>query len=640
MAKKTKSKKKAAKGTSSKRQPFSIPWRPLIIVIFTFIVFSPSLDNEFVNWDDDKNLYENQEVLNLNAKNVKKLFTSDVIGNYNPLSNLLLGIQHKIFQGRDNYYAGFHFTNILLHLVCVFLVFLTCRQLGANDLTSTLITLLFAIHPLRVESVAWITEIKDVLFGSFYFASILAYLHFLKRKKRSLYLLTFILFFIGLFAKIQMVVLPLSLVLIDYWKNNDKLIRSAIQKWPFFLMSLIFGVLGIFVLKGQGSLDAETTFSGIERLFIGSYSLVVYLIKSIVPYRLSPLYPYPPILTLWHYLSMIPFLLYVFGLYYSWKKDHKLLFFGGAFFLINIFFLLQFLGAGQGYLADRFTYVAYFGLFFIYGHLITSLISNPKYSKAILALFVIIIVGYSYLTYQQTKVWKNGGTLWTHVLKYYQSSTLPYGNRGNFYRDRGENKKALEDYSATIRLKPKNAKPYNSRAKLYFSMNQDQKALADYNMAVAFEPNNAEYLINRGAAFAKLGRYDDALTDLNKGLSLNANSANGYLNRSLVYQQRGQLDLTLQDLNAYLRLNPNHADIWYEKGRVLNIQGSLDDALKSYSQAIALNGNNGIYFLERSKVYFKLRRFSECRMDVQKAKQLGSPLGASYSASLKSNNVL
>ena len=640
MGKKTRSRKKVNKKRTPKASLISQIWPALLICVFTFIAFSPSLRNEFVNWDDDKNLYENQEVLNLNSENIKTLFTSDVIGNYNPLSNLALGIQHQLFKGSENYHAWFHFTNILLHLVCVLLVFLTCRRLGSDQLTASVITLLFALHPMRVESVTWITEIKDVLFGSFYFASMLAYLHYVDKRKRSMLFLSFVLFTIGLFAKIQMVVLPLSLVLIDYWKRDEKLLRSAIQKWPFFLMSLTFGIIGLFVLKGQGSLDSDTTFEGFERLFIGSYSLVVYILKSLIPYRLSPLYPYPPVLSIWHYLSIIPFLLYGYGLYWTWKKEHKLLFFGAAFFLANIFFLLQILGAGQGYLADRFTYVAYFGLFFIYGHLLKPLLNHVQYSRLVLGGVGMIILTYGYLTFEQAKVWKNGGTLWSHVLRYYQTSTLPYGNRGNYYRDQGEYQKALEDYSAGIRLKPDNAKPYNSRAKLYFYMNQDWQALEDYNKAVAIEPNNSEYLINRGAAYAKLGQYDAALNDLNLGISINPNSSNGYLNRSLVYQQRGQIDLTLKDLDAYLRLDPNNADIWYEKGRMHSIKGDLDDALTAHTRAIALNANNGIYFLERSKVYFKQRQFVKCRADVLRAQQLGTPPGETYRATLQSNNVL
>lgn len=614
-------------------------WLILSLLVVTAGIFSPSLQNEFVNWDDDRNIYENETVLNLNLDNIKKIFTTDVIGNYNPLSNLALGIQHQVFKGKSYYHGGFHAVNILLHLLCVFLVYRILLAMKVSTTVSLLTATLFALHPLRVESVTWITEIKDVLYASFFFSSIYAYLVSVKRQSRLWWYTSLLLFGIGLFAKIQMVTLPVVLVLLDYWVGHNNFKKSIIRKWPFFLMALAFGLLGIFMLSSKGSLESHTSYTGFERIFIGSYSFCIYLIKSVVPYRMSPLYPYPLTLSIWHYLSVIPFLSYFVGLYVAFRRDYKVLFFGGSFFLVNIIFLLQILGAGQGYLADRFTYVAYLGLFFIYGHFVKHLVDRPKTKLMVMAVTTGALIVYGYLTFQQTKVWKNSNTLWTHVLKYYDNSTLPYGNRANYFRDIGQVDLALQDYSSSIRLKSDNPAPYNSRAKLYFAKNQDALALKDYMRAIELDPENVEYLVNRGAAYAKLGNWDLALNDLNKGLEIDRNNANGYLNRSLVYQTLGRMDLTLSDLQAYLKLKPLHGEIWYEAGRVHHVLGDLSSALNAYNRAIELRRDRGLFYLERAKVHFKLNNLSACKNDVQTARKFGTYPDEAFNAALRSKNI-
>ncbi|MDX1685379.1 MAG: tetratricopeptide repeat protein [Saprospiraceae bacterium] len=633
-------KRKQGRKRQKKRSRGSINWwRIGLVLIFTFIVFYPSLQNEFVNWDDDRNLFQNEAVLNLSWENVVEIFTTDVIGNYNPLSNLILAIEHYIFKDTAYYYSAFHLVNILLHMLCVWLVFQLVRGMGFSTRATLITATLFAIHPMRVESVTWITEIKDVLYGSFYFASMLMFLKYQRTERVKFWWGSLTLFFIGLFAKIQMVILPVSLVLLDHYKTSANLVRSAFKKWPFFVMSAAFGLLGIWILQTQGSLEGNTTYPIFQRIFIGSYSFCVYVIKSIVPYRLSPLYPYPIQLSIYHYLSIIPFLFYIAVMYWAWLKERKVIFFGTAFFFFNIIMLLQILGAGQGYLADRFTYVAYLGLFLIYGHLLDKAMSFKRYRWLVLSGCIIIAGIYSYMSFQQTKIWKNSGTLWTHVLKYYDNSTLPYGNRANYYRDEGLIDKALADYSSSIRLKPNNPKPYNSRAKLYFAKNEDEKALQDYIRAIELDPDNPEYLINRGAAYAKLGKWNEALEDINRGLEINPENENGYLNRSLIYQYYGRPELALKDLNAYLGLNPLDDRIWHEKGRTHQILGNNEAALQAFNRAIQINQQQGRYFLERSKSYFAMGKFDMCKRDLKQARRLGVTPDDNYQAALNAQQI-
>lgn len=587
------------------------------LLVMCFVIFSPSLKNDFVNWDDDRNVYENALVRNMD---VKEIFSQNVIGNYNPLSILSFAIEHKFF-GMDP--QMMHLTNIVLHLLCCFLMFKLFVALGLELKLSLLATALFALHPMKVESVSWITERKDVLYGVFFCAALLFYLKQLEKRSLGKEILLLLCFILGLFSKIQMVSLPLTMLAIDYWKDRPMNWTRIWEKSHYFILALIFGLIGISFLNEQGSLETnDSVHTGLTRLFIGSYSFIIYLVKAVVPYELSPLYPYPEELSIWHYLSMPVALLVLFGMYKAYKANNRSLVFGFLFFLVNIVFLLQILGAGQGYLADRFTYIAYAGLVFAAVYAIQSLQKNkPLLSQNLFYAGCAVVMVFSFISYQQTKVWKNSETLWSHVLKYYKNTSLPYNNRANYRRDNKQYDRALEDYNNAIKYKAGHA-TYNSRAKLFFQINQDDKAILDYDKAISLFPK-AEYYINRGAAKAKLGRIDESLSDLNKGLELDPSWKTGYLNRSIIYNQRGQYDKAFDDIDRYLKFDPYNADLWYEGARCLRAINNLPKAVDYYSRAIQLKSNLGLFYLERGRTYQLLNQQSLADQDFMKARQLG-----------------
>lgn len=600
------------------------------ILVFTFICFSPSLNNDFVNWDDDRNFTDNELITSLNNQNfwenTVKIFKSDVIGGYNPLTIWTFLIEQKIFgQDKPMYW---HLNNILLHLLCCAFVFWIAFRLRLKFWGAVLLCLLFAVHPMRVESVAWVTERKDVLFGAFY---LMAMFYYIKGKQegfnKKYILIIAVSFILSLLSKIQAVILPISLILVDYYLSKDTVIqlKSILKKWPYFAGSLAVGLLGIYFLQDQGSIDQEH--SGLSRIFIGAYSLVVYYIKSIVPYRMSPLYPYPASLA-WYFAASTPiFILTGAYLWYSYTKKWKVQFFGLAFFLANVILLLQILGAGQGFLADRFTYIPYFGLFFIYAYFIENkILSKPNWFKPGLIVSLIVIGIYGMVSFQQNKVWKNSDTLWSHVLKYYANTALPWGNRANYYRDNGMTQKALSDYSQVIKLKPDKSAAYNSRARLYFNYSQRDsllKALDNYNKAISLEPDNAEYLTNRGATYAKLGNVQKSIEDLDAAERIDPEFANIYLNRSIIYMGQQQWSKTLQDLNSYLELKPYNSDIWYEKAKMHMVLGQYNEFINASDRAISINPNNSLYHFERARGLYNFKQYDLAKASMQKALSMG-----------------
>ena len=629
------------------------------VIAVTFICFSTAINNQFVNWDDDKNFYENDHITTLNEdnfwSNTKDIFTNDVIGGYNPLTIWTFAIEHQVHGMDSDNSWKWHLDNVILHLLCTFLIYFIGRKLGLNMWSSILFAGLFGIHPMRVESVAWVTERKDVLFGFFYLLAMFYYLKYVTEEKKKRYMAIIVVSFtLSLFSKIQAVILPISMILIDYYFDGKLDFKKILYKAPFFLMSLAIGILGIKMLQGQGSLESQASYTGFQRIFVGSWQYTVYLIKSIVPYRLSPLYPYPPTIPIYFYVSFLSFIISGALMIWAYLKNKRAIFFGLGFFIANVFFLLQILGAGQGFLADRFTYIAYIGLFFIFCFYLQKLIENkPNLKNVVLGLGAVVLCVYGFMTFNQNKIWKNSGTLWTHVLKYYKNSTLPYGNRANYYRDNGQKVLALKDYNERIRLKEDDAGVFNSRGRLFFnSSNPDtlRLALSDYTKAIDLKTEEinkfaaanmskkasesklaiAEYFVNRGATYAKLQSYDQAISNLNEGIKYNKNFVNAYNNRSVIYNLRQQFPEALADINTYLEFKPFDAKMWYEKSRIHNILGQPNEALEAGNKAVKYNQGKGLFYVERCKALFSLNRFAEAKQDLNKARSLGVNLDQNF----------
>ncbi len=613
----------------------------------TAACYLPSLSNDLVNWDDDPNITENPNLQRIDRQSLINIFDLDkgnVIGNYNPLPIFTFYLE-KWAVGEFNP-TLIHFNNLLLHVLTVFFAFRLLLHMGIGIGGAFVGGLLFGIHPMRVESVAWATERKDVLFAMFFFAALMYYVRWVKTesgaKRTKLYIGMVLLAILSGFSKVQAVTLPLSMLALDYWLRRPLRLNLLWEKTPFWIISLCFGLANLYTLRQTGSInDDVTNFTFLDRLCIGTYSFSVYLYKLFIPYPMSPLYPYPKPLPIWVYLSPILFAAVWYGVYRMWKADRRIWVFGVFFFFFNVMFLLQVLGAGQGFLADRFTYVPYFGFFAIAAWLYhtyaqPSPVWRGRVNAALGALFLI----YAIWTVKQIGIWKNGGTLWTHVMKYeHKRNSLPYWNRGQYLRNKeGNYEAALQDYTTAIQIEPDNPELTNSRGKTYFDMATSgkykgrereltEKALADFTEALS-KPNikpktKAEVLINRGGALASLGRLEEALADLNAGLAIAPDNKNGYLNRSLTHFHLQRYDKAIEDYTEYLKLDPYMVNIWYERGMLRRSLNQLPQAIEDLNQCLKLDPNFALAYLERARAYALQGKKDLARQDYQRAQQLG-----------------
>lgn len=604
-------------------------WKISFVLLATFCAFIPTFDNQFVNWDDPANITENPQLQTLTAQNFINIFTHNIMGGYNPLSIVTFFFEKSLF-GAENLARIIHANNLLLHLLTTFFVWRLTIVMGLSRWSAFAVALLFGIHPMRVESVAWATERKDVLFGVFYFSALLNYSKYLTQNFQKKYLFyTAILFVFALFSKVQSVSLPLSMLVLDYWFSHREQYFSIkwvgqkiIEKWFFWLGALAMGIATITLLVEAKTIAADVVkFSWIERLMIASYTFFVYITKCIYPYIMSALYPYPSKIEGIHfYLSPLLVLGSVALLGWAYQKEKKILVFALLFFFVNFIFVSQIVGAGQAYLADRFTYVPYFGFFVLMASGFDLLRGGAIKTFVDIAFGIYMLVFFA-MTWTQTKTWRDAETLWTQALKYENSAT-PFLNRGIYRREQKKIDAAIKDLQEAVRLSPK-GNTLNSLAKTYFDLGKDDLAFQYYTKATAVDSTLAEVWINLGALHGRAGRADEALANVNKGISLDSTNKQGYSTRSLVWQMLQRFDLALADDQKFLSIDPSDPDIWFDSGAMKRRLNRPKEAIGDLDEAIRRKLKPE-YFLERAFSHQALGNQTAARLDAKQAQAMGA----------------
>jgi len=639
-------------------QVFSWPLA-LILIGVTFFVLKSCLSFEFVSWDDTDTILKNDSLAPFskewNWKNVIALFKTNVLGAYIPLPILSFAIE-KYFFAHDpvKHAMVFHLTNLMLHMACTFTVYCILSSMLKNKYAILFGAILFGIHPMRIESVAWVTERKDVLYGLFFLLALYFYIQYIKSDKNKMqwYLIAIICSIFSYFSKIQAVTLPLSFLVIDYyfnrsWKKPQILI---IEKLPWWTLSLAFGCINIFFLQKSGTIQSTENslhYGLIGNLSVGAYSYFVYLYKSILPYPLSPLYPYPTRPDVLFYLALIVIPACLFLLIrWSWINKKNSIITGLAFFTFNVMFMLQIVQAGQCFLADRYTYIAYLGLFFIVAKAIEwLLLEKQQFNTITYTAMFFCICAMSFISNAQIKIWKNTGSLWEHTLKLYPDSYIPWSNAADYYNEKGNYLKAIEYYKEATPLQTEKEKAYNNLSKAYtdyaFSLNSNNQsekkkfldsALSYFNKGYDIDSIKghrnrlltAKLLINRGVCKAGLEMYNEALIDIQKGLRVDSLNKKGLNNLAVIYIITNQNEPAIRSLDALIRLEPYNGDFYLERGVCKAKLSLFNDALIDFSKAISMNGNSSVYYLERAKVNRIVGNNKESISDAIRAKELGA----------------
>jgi len=613
-------------------------------LILTLAVFANTFGAGFVNWDDHGYLWLNPMVKPLGSMDLRQIFSGHTHGNYSPLVVLSYCFEHSfdtiVKPGQmavENFQPFlYHLDNVLLHVATTALAFFFFRALGVRGWGLALGTALFGIHPMRSESVAWVTERKDVLYGLFYIAALLTYWKYLTTQKSKFYAFTLILGLLSLFAKIQAVSLPLSMLAMDWLAGRDfKHMKIWLEKLPFFAFSLVFGLIGIHFL-GEAEGFKDTGYSLPERFFFATTSLWNYLYKVPVPMGLSAYYPYPKLgaMPALYYASPLVLAILGWGVWRSVKKGNvaslsavpqqeRTIAFGFLFFLVNIVFVLQFKGAGKAFMSDRFTYIPYLGLFFILAKTYSD-IEMGRIKSGLKNLLPYLAAGFlaicAVLTLLQNSTWKSSVSLWENATAKNPNDPLSWSNLGLAYDALEDYEKASKAYDQALKVEPTYFDATFNLAVAFNKLKRYEDAAKMFGRAMELKPDFADSWYGRGQVWLTKGDFPKAIADFEKFAQMNTTEPKDKIQSSLgmAYAGAGQNDRAMAAFDQALKIKPD-PEYHFRKGNALAGMGKMVEAIACYDAALGLSPDYTEAINNKGNAYASMGKFSEALAAFDKA---------------------
>jgi len=539
----------------------------LLLILATSAVYWHVTGHDFVLLDDDIYVYENRYVQNgLTSDSMIWAFTTTHAGFKIPLTWLSLMLDFELY-GLNA--GGYHLTSLLLHIANVLLVFFILKLMTGALWRSGFVAALFALHPLHVESVAWVTERKDVLSTLFWLLTIWAYLGYVERPGMKRYLLIIVSFTLGLMAKPMLVTLPFVLLLLDYWPlgrfqvgHSADALKATVQapiksgqpmsavlslvweKIPLFALVAVSSVVTFLAQKSTGALGDFETLPIKIRIANGLVSYVKYLGKMIWPRSLAVFYPHPGhSLPIWKAAGAGLLLLCISILVVRGARRYPYLVVGWLWYIGTLVPVIGFVQAGSQAMADRFTYIPLIGLYIIIAWGVPEIMPRWPHRKLYLAslsttLFLFLMV----LTWKQVQNWKNSISLFEHTLEVTSNNWLCNNNLGVVLDRKGRTDEAIKHYLEALRIKPDYAEAHYNLGVALDGKGRTDEAIKHYLEALRLEPDYVEAHNNLGVAFARKGNVDVALKHFQKALQINPNFsyARDNLKKALLLQERNQ----------------------------------------------------------------------------------------------------
>lgn len=652
-----------------------------LLVVLTFLGYSTLFKNDFVNFDDDKFIYNNPQITGTGEFTLTEAFQTQLFTpHYKPLVYLSWRANVKM-HGLSA--AAIHTYNLIFHLLNTVLVFLIFYLLSSRwdviknyrSQIAFLMGFLFAVHPLHVESVAWAVERKDVLFGFFFLTALYTYLLAQeKRQKFALLGVSTLCYLAGILSKAPAITLPVILILLDYSKEGNFRFKQITNKWPYIIIMLIgFYLFGFFgnasstntlvdgaLDEGQilipANMDALPVFY--REIIFASTRLILFLVHIILPFKMSVIYPQHLIMQgLGPAIHIFPIIL-IGVVYFLIRKTNarSILRFSALFYFITILPALAIGGSGTNFLSDRYTYIPSLGVFFYAGFLFYKYIAKKNASQGfaygIAGLLAVVLV---YSNIIRVTVWQNSETLWSDALEKFDGKLFQaYMNRGNYYKINEQYGLALSDLNKAVALRANalshmnralvlnkmgeydmaeidfnqaiskdstDAKVYLNYGNLFFNKAQYEKALVYYNRALTLDTTIANIYSSRAAVYANLGRLDEGLTDLDKALALNPYMLDALQNRMVINFNKRTYEPIIKDATTYLRMSPSPG-IYNLRAEANKFLGNNDLALRDYNEAIRLDPGEAIYLNNRAKFYRSIGRNAEAQRDEQRVQQI------------------
>src|SRR5437667_8165678 len=594
----------------------------VFLAVIVWIAFGRALNHGFVGYDDQNYVLRNPRVTNgLTLDGLQWAFTHVHATNWHPLTTISHMLDSQLY-GLEPW--GYHLTNILLHAAAAILLFLALRQLTGSFWPSLLVAAVFAVHPLRVESVAWVSERKDVLSGVFFMLALWAYARYARGNVRSSfwYITVIVLFALGLMCKPTLVTLPFVLLLLDYWplgrvqpssprghgitaspwQRGNTLSWLVIEKVPLFALSAASCVATLLAQKQALEESVKAPLG--ERVGNALISYVMYVGQMIWPAHLAVLYPYPEDnLKVPQVIVALLLLLVISVAFFLWRKKYPFLLIGWLWYLGMLIPMIGIIQVGSQVRADRYTYLPQIGLYLLVAWGGMELFQRWRRSREILAAAaVLVIMALTTRSYLQTSCWRDTETLWRHAIASTSNNYIAHTNLAQNLTHSGRFTEAIAECQEALKIKPDFAAAHNNLGVALLRNKQSgdgalghdgavDEAIEHYRKALQINPDFTQAHKNLGIVFMRKGQMDEAIAQFQKTLELEPNDAQAEFSLGSAFLQRREVDEAIAHYQKAVEIRPDYAEARNYLGNAFVAEGKYSEAIANYEAAVRIRPN-------------------------------------------------
>ena len=607
-----------------------------LLVAVTFVVYLPAIQHEFVHYDDDVYVTENYNVQSpMNWQKIRWAFTTGYASNWHPVTWLSHMADCAMFGLNP---AGHHFVNLLLHVLNSVILFLLINKIAKAFYPALVIAFLFALHPLHVESVAWVAERKDVLSGFLGLVTLFLYCKYVIVRRKFWYFLALAVFAIGLMAKPMLVTLPLLFILLDYWPlkrweivnglqvNAKTIAKSVIEKWPFFMLIIMSSVVTFYVQQTGGAVRSIESISLLPRIGNAAIAYISYIAKMFVPIKLAVFYPHPGN-TINGLKAMLAGTLFVAVTVACFKfgKKKKYLLVGWLWYVIVLVPVIGLVQIGAQSMADRYSYLSLIGIFIAIVFAADEFLKTKakKLQIAATSVTVVLLAGLSVGASGQLGYWQNSFTLFQRAIDVTENNYVMHNNLANILSRQNKCQEAISHLQQSLQIRPNMASAYTNLGNNFVKINRLDKAVechkkavslendnapAYYNLAVALAKKQLSYgaieayekaielgfvkkvdaLNNLGGQYAKIGQYQKAVQCYKKVLAIKPNSVTAYGNMAMALAKLGQIQQAIDSCKKVLAVRPNDYEMYSNVGFLLKSIGQTQQAKDYFKKALEI----------------------------------------------------
>jgi tetratricopeptide (TPR) repeat protein len=563
-----------------------------LLVAVVFGVFGQTLGYGFVNYDDPSYVYDNPIIARgLSLDGLRWAFTHVHSSNWHPLTTLLHMADCQLY---GLWPGGHHLTNVLLHAATAVLLFLLLLEMTGAMWRAAFVAALFAIHPLRVESVAWVSELKDVLSGLFFMLTLRAYARYARHPAaRGSYAMVILWFALGLMSKPILVTTPFLLLLLDYWplgrlRSSGELPLLLKEKIPFLALSAASSLATLLAQRGAMQTTAYLPLS--LRLGNALIATMVYLGKMLYPARLAVLYPLSKGgVPAWLVVDAILLLTALTAGAWLLRRKQPAVLVGWLWYLGMLVPVIGIVQVGQQAYADRYTYLPGIGPCIAATWLAADWAGSGHARRLVLGtVAAVALCALSLAAWHQAAYWRDSETLWLHTLECTTHNSVAHNNLGLAWFQQGRTEEAIAEYRQALRIDPNAAEAHNDLGVALFQQGRAPEALAEYRQALA-GPFAAQAHNNLGNALSRQGRPQDAIAEYREALRIKPYYADAIANLGNVLLQQGRTEEAIAQYREALSINPADAHTHNNLGVALRRQGKLDEAIAEYRQALRID---------------------------------------------------